>query len=85
MFWNKRYHDQQQRIAELERQLANREQELEKLQAEKQGNRSVLRYLLQQIAHKTSEVTHFSISIQTSDRNSNDSALNFVEFSIKMS
>ncbi len=76
MFWNKHHNDQQHKIADLEQQLLQRDQEINQLKADKDGNRKVLRYLLQQIAHKTSEVTHFSSLGQTLDLIRESSAMN---------
>lgn len=61
MFWNKRKNQQlQQRIDELEQQLAEKEQKLQKIESHAQSRQQSISQLLQMIAQRTSEITHFS-------------------------
>ena len=61
MFWNRNKTTAlQQRIDELEQQLAEKQQLLEKAEAKTRARSENLNSLLQMYSHKTSEITHFS-------------------------
>ncbi len=61
MFWNRnKQKELQQRIDELEQQLAEKQQLLEKVEAKNHDRSDNLNSLLQMYSHKTSEITHFS-------------------------
>lgn len=61
MFWNRHKNKQlQQKIDQLENQLAAKEAELEAMQKLHSNGQDGYRFLLQQFAHKTSEIVHFS-------------------------
>ena len=60
MFWNNKNNDLQQRIDELEQQLAEKDAELSALHGRQTTSVDGFRVLLQQYAHQTAEITHFA-------------------------
>jgi hypothetical protein len=61
MFWKNRDNQQlQQRIDELEQQLAEKQHKLQQTERTTQSRQQSISQLLQMIAQRTSEITHFS-------------------------
>jgi len=60
MFWNKKNKQLQLRIDELEKQHIEKDKLIESIKRQSSCCDNNIKYLLQQFAHKTSEITHFS-------------------------
>ncbi len=61
MFWqNNKLKRQENKVQDLQQQLADKDAELAALQQQVNDSKQDLRCLLQHFAHKTSEITHFS-------------------------